>query len=262
MLKASTWLTRASWSSRAIVSSRIWQRSFASVVEGTPPIIREEKIRLRQYQEECIQSVLEYLRNGHKRLGISLATGSGKTVIFTQLIDRVLPQETRATKTLILAHRRELVEQAAKHCRRQYPEKSIEIEMGDQHATGVADITIASVRSLQIGRLDKYDPDTFKLVLVGDVRRVIGATLCFIVPDRRQRWPVGFHDFRDRPGCRVVPGVCERLAGRGVCPGFTRLRGDGVRVCSATMALLQVRMLDMLSFAMRRFAPGLHRVAF
>lgn len=37
-------------------------------------------IRLRQYQEECIQSVLTYLEKGHKRLGISLATGSGKTV--------------------------------------------------------------------------------------------------------------------------------------------------------------------------------------
>lgn len=37
-------------------------------------------IRLRQYQEECIQSVLSSLEQGHKRLGISLATGSGKTV--------------------------------------------------------------------------------------------------------------------------------------------------------------------------------------
>jgi superfamily II DNA or RNA helicase len=37
-------------------------------------------IRLRQYQEECIQSVLSHLSQGHKRLGISLATGSGKTV--------------------------------------------------------------------------------------------------------------------------------------------------------------------------------------
>ena len=36
--------------------------------------------RLRAYQEECIQSVLSYLGKGHKRLGISLATGSGKTV--------------------------------------------------------------------------------------------------------------------------------------------------------------------------------------
>jgi ATP-dependent helicase IRC3 len=37
-------------------------------------------IRLRQYQEECIQSVLKYINEGHKRLGISLATGAGKTV--------------------------------------------------------------------------------------------------------------------------------------------------------------------------------------
>lgn len=41
-------------------------------------------IKLRQYQEECIQSVLSYLDQGHKRLGISLATGSGKTVDTTR----------------------------------------------------------------------------------------------------------------------------------------------------------------------------------
>jgi superfamily II DNA or RNA helicase len=38
------------------------------------------QIRLRDYQEECIKSVLSYLDKGHKRLGVSLATGSGKTV--------------------------------------------------------------------------------------------------------------------------------------------------------------------------------------
>lgn len=173
MLKSVPWLTRATWSCRAIARPHIWQRILASVVAGTPPIIREEKIRLRQYQEECIQSVLSYLNNGHKRLGVSLATGSGKTVIFTQLIDRVEPRNAKATKTLILAHRRELVEQAVRHCQRQYPEKSIEIEMGDQHATGNADITIASVRSLQIGRLEKYDPDTFKLILVDEAHHIV-----------------------------------------------------------------------------------------
>lgn len=42
-------------------------------------------IRLRDYQEECIQSVLSYLQRGEKRLGVSLATGSGKTVSLNAL---------------------------------------------------------------------------------------------------------------------------------------------------------------------------------
>lgn len=49
----------------------------SSLVEPVGPPL---KIRLRQYQEECIQAVLSNLERGHKRLGISLATGSGKTV--------------------------------------------------------------------------------------------------------------------------------------------------------------------------------------
>lgn len=43
-------------------------------------------IVLRDYQEECIQSVLDHLKQGHKRLGISLATGAGKTVRLTRTL--------------------------------------------------------------------------------------------------------------------------------------------------------------------------------
>src|SRR5271170_6180306 len=56
------------------------RRVLATVVNSGPPIAHEQVIRLRQYQEDCIQSVLSYLEKGHKRLGVSLATGSGKTV--------------------------------------------------------------------------------------------------------------------------------------------------------------------------------------
>lgn len=45
-----------------------------------PPLPGASSIVLRDYQEECIQSVLSYLDEGHRRLGISLATGAGKTV--------------------------------------------------------------------------------------------------------------------------------------------------------------------------------------
>ncbi|PTB70574.1 P-loop containing nucleoside triphosphate hydrolase protein [Trichoderma citrinoviride] len=132
------------------------------------------KLKLRDYQLECIKSVLLSLKRGHKRVGISLATGSGKTVIFTQLIDRVHDRVKDGNQTLILAHRRELVEQAAKHCQLAYPDKKIEIEMGSLHASGTADITIASVQSITSrDRLDKYDPSRFKLVLVDEAHHIV-----------------------------------------------------------------------------------------
>ncbi|KAK7402822.1 putative ATP-dependent helicase IRC3 [Neonectria punicea] len=99
---------------------------------------------------------------------------SGKTVIFTQLIDRMPPTSEDADRTLILAHRRELVEQAANHCQLAYPNKSIEIEMGNVHASGTADITIASVRSITSKhRLAKFDPSRFKLVLVDEAHHIV-----------------------------------------------------------------------------------------
>lgn len=95
-------------------------------------------------------------------------------VIFTQLIDRVQPRSEEATQTLIVAHRRELVEQAARHCIRAYPDKTIEIEMGKIHASGTADITVASLQSIVSGdRLSKFDPARFKLVLVDEAHHIV-----------------------------------------------------------------------------------------
>lgn len=156
-------------------------------------------IRLREYQEECIQSVLKYLDEGHKRLGISLATGAGKTVrdrsldylfpssdakvplspqvIFTQLIGRVPPRKGKADQSMIIVHRKELVEQAARHCRLAYPDKTIEVEMGNSKASGAADITIASIQSLlSKDRIKKFNPDRFKLILVDEAHHIVAPS--------------------------------------------------------------------------------------
>lgn len=82
-----------------------------------------------------------------------------------------------ATQTLILAHRRELVEQAARHCRNLYPEKTVDVEMGKQHASGLADITIASVQSVVSGdRILRYDPSRFKLLLVDEAHHIVAPS--------------------------------------------------------------------------------------
>ncbi|KAL2159873.1 hypothetical protein VTH06DRAFT_2006 [Thermothelomyces fergusii] len=157
------------WRRRISSSQRLFAHDGQHDVPQTPQILT-----LRDYQEECIQSVLSALEKGHKRLGVSLATGSGKTVIFTQLIGRVKPRSEIATQTLILAHRRELVEQAARHCSRTYPDKTIELELGKLAASGTADITVASLQSiLSRDRYLKFDPDRFKLILVDEAHHIV-----------------------------------------------------------------------------------------
>lgn len=77
---------------------------------------------------------------------------------------------------MIIVHRRELVEQAAKHCRLAYPDKTVEIEMGKIVATGHGDIIIASVSTLARGRMHKFDPSLFKLILVDEAHHIVARS--------------------------------------------------------------------------------------
>jgi ATP-dependent helicase IRC3 len=153
--------------------------------------------------------MLKCLNNGQKRLGISLATGSGKTVIFTHLIDRVPARNDLANQTLILAHRRELVEQAARHCSITYPDKIVEIELGNSHASGIADITVASVQSITSrDRVMKFDPSRFKLVLVDEAHHIVAPKYLEILEHFRIRPPLD-----DSPALVGVSATFSRFDG-------------------------------------------------
>lgn len=78
---------------------------------------------------------------------------------------------------MIIVHRRELVEQAAHHCRLAYPDKTVEVEMGNSKYKGYGDIVVASIRSLTSGdRLEKFFPGRFKLVLVDEAHHIVARS--------------------------------------------------------------------------------------
>ncbi|KAJ2892484.1 hypothetical protein MKZ38_009706 [Zalerion maritima] len=173
----SRWLLRQPVRRRLNTPLRLLLSTASAASPPAETSVDPHKIVLRDYQEECIESVLTAVDEGHKRLGVSLATGGGKTIIFTHLIGRLQAASKDADQTLILAHRQELVEQAARHCTSTYPEKTIEIEMGKLHASGYADITVASVPSITSkDRLEKFDPGRFKLILVDEAHHIIAKT--------------------------------------------------------------------------------------
>ena len=67
-----------------------------------------QPFELRPYQAEAIRAVIAAYRAGISSALITLPTGAGKTVIFSEIARRIMPR-----RTLIIAHREELLAQAA-----------------------------------------------------------------------------------------------------------------------------------------------------
>ena len=106
-------------------------------------------ITLRPYQQECIRSIPE--RGAYL---VQLATGLGKTVIFTQM--------PRRGRMLIISHREELVRQPLK-----YFDCKTGVEIAGEHAPADAEVVSASVQSL-VRRLERYPDDYFDVVIIDE----------------------------------------------------------------------------------------------
>jgi ATP-dependent helicase IRC3 len=102
----------------------------------------ETTLRLRDYQENCIEACLNALERGVTRIGVSMPTGSGKTTVFVSLLHKIPLNETRpaAKNTLIIVSSIELAIQAADQVKRMFPGTTVEIEQGKNTASGLADV--------------------------------------------------------------------------------------------------------------------------
>jgi superfamily II DNA or RNA helicase len=95
----------------------------------------------RQYQVEAIEAILGKWREGITRQLLSLPTGTGKTVIFALLAQKL------DTFTLILAHREELLSQAYEKIKTIMPEADAGIFQGPNREGLKSKICIASVQT-------------------------------------------------------------------------------------------------------------------
>jgi len=116
---------------------------------------------LRPYQREAIDAVLTARREGVRRMLVSLPTGSGKTVIFSDLAAKARRQ------VLVLAHREELLAQAREKLQRAMDSTNVvAIERGADRAPDTAKVLVCSIRSLHEQRLARVLRDRdFGLVI-------------------------------------------------------------------------------------------------
>ena len=133
------------------------------------------KYRLRDYQRECLKTIKDRYQAGVRRQLICLPTGSGKTVIFAKF-----PRYFRMQKQmLVLAHRKELLDQAYDKIKAINPELNVAVEQADRSADPDCDVVIASVPTLGrrgSNRIQRLDPDRFFLVVVDEAHHATAAT--------------------------------------------------------------------------------------
>lgn len=130
-------------------------------------------MQLRPYQSAALKAIQEEFDSGVNSTLLILPTGSGKSLTFAELATKVRQKSQKPV--LILAHRTELIEQAAKtvHRRGLVPK----VEKAEQTATGYYDAVVASVQSMsRPNRLSRYPKDHFSLIITDEAHHAPGAT--------------------------------------------------------------------------------------
>lgn len=145
------------------------------------PVKPAKVLHVRDYQQNCEDKVfLEWVDN--RGTLVVMATGLGKTVVSTRVCDRVLKGELGlpSRRFLFLAHRTELIDQAYDTFQAAFPGRRVEVEKGQERATGKAEIVIATNQTLgQRHRLDLYPPDWFAAICQDEAHHASAANASY-----------------------------------------------------------------------------------
>jgi superfamily II DNA or RNA helicase len=123
-------------------------------------------MNLRPYQQAAFDSIQSGWGEAQRQLAV-MATGGGKTILFSHLA------AAEPGRTLILAHRAELIQQAVAKL---HAATGIfaSVEMGDSRAIPGHGVVVGSVQSMR-ARLAKYDPQAFDLIITDEAHHVLAA---------------------------------------------------------------------------------------
>ncbi len=126
---------------------------------------------LRPYQAEARQAVLSAWEEGYRKTLLVLPTGTGKTVVFASIAKN---QVNQGHRVLIMAHRGELLTQAADKLRSATGLDSV-LEKAESTSLGsFIPVTVGSVQSLaQEKRLAKFPCDYFQDIVVDEAHHCL-----------------------------------------------------------------------------------------
>ena len=154
-------------------------------------------MRLRDYQEAAATGVFNAWGECTSALAV-LPTGLGKTVLFAEIIRRM---HERGCRAMVLAHREELITQAADKIHR-VTGLEAQIEMGEYNVTPyfgkMPPVVVSTVQTHCAGgdgggRMSKFDPQDFGLVVIDEAHHATAGTYRRCID-----W------YRQNPNCKIL----------------------------------------------------------
>lgn len=166
-------------------------------------------MQLRDYQKESHDRVWEEWERVDKTL-LVLPTGTGKTVVFSKIIETAVKQGKRV---LILAHRDELLEQARDKLERVSGLKC-SIEKADESCLdSFYRVTTGSIQTLaREKRLKKFSKDHWDIIVVDEAHHVLSESYKRVIDYFDTAKLLGVTATPDRGDLRNLGEVFESLA--------------------------------------------------
>ena len=167
-------------------------------------------MKLRTYQQEAVEAIQNQWKEGYSKTLLVLPTGCGKTIVFAKVTEECVREGKRV---LILAHRGELLDQAADKL---YKTTGIRSSLEKAESSCLDSwyrVTVGSVQTLmREKRLAQFDPDYFDVIIIDEAHHCISDSYQRILDYFSAAQVLGVTATPDRGDMKNLGSVFESLA--------------------------------------------------
>ena len=167
-------------------------------------------MELRPYQQEAKEAVFEQWENGARKTLLVLPTGCGKTIVFAKITEDCVRHGDRV---LILAHRGELLEQAADKIHKATG-LGCAVEKAEESCQGSwFRIVVGSVQTMmREKRLGRFPADYFNTIIIDEAHHCISDSYQRVLQHFPEAHVLGVTATPDRGDMRNLGQYFETLA--------------------------------------------------
>ena len=167
-------------------------------------------MKLRPYQEEAKEAIFREWSAGHRRTLTVMPTGTGKTILFGGVTEECVKMGERV---LILAHRAELLSQAADKIGK-LTGLGCAVEKAEETCLGSwFRVVVGSVQTLgREKRLANFPPDYFDTIIIDEAHHAISDTYRAVIDHFKSAKLLGVTATPDRGDMKNLGEIFDSLA--------------------------------------------------